>query len=180
MACDLLSLILKSVGGAIASIADDHKTTDLEVNIMIAGLISQVVSLTAFAILCADFAIQPRKRLTERAEVFCCAADLILEGILRMTYNCHFTIYRRSCFRVTELRRGFDSSLANNQVVFMILEGGMLFAATTCQTIFHPHYAFQGSWHDENFGMGKEKSKRTLEGLARFPVYLVPRYYERG
>jgi hypothetical protein len=41
----------------------------------------------------------------------------------------------------------------------MILEGGMLVIATTCQTVFHPHYAFQGNWHDANFGMGRTKTK---------------------
>jgi len=62
MGCDGISLILQSAGGAIASIANTQKGSDLGVHIMIAGLVSQVVSLTIFAALCADFAIQARKR----------------------------------------------------------------------------------------------------------------------
>jgi hypothetical protein len=80
-----------------------------------------------------------------------------LAGLLITT----LTIYARSCFRVAELWGGFHSSLANNQIVFMIPEGAMLLIATTCQTVFHPHYAFQGSWHGTNFGMGKEKPNKS-------------------
>ena len=66
MSCDLISLILQSAGGAMASIADTQKDTDLGVNVMIAGLIAQVVSLTVFAILCADFTYQSRKHWNDR------------------------------------------------------------------------------------------------------------------
>jgi hypothetical protein len=40
----------------------------------------------------------------------------------------------------------------------MALEGGMLFIATTCLTVLHPHFAFQGHWHSANFGMRKDKA----------------------
>lgn len=66
MGCDMISLLLQSAGGAIASGANTQKSSDLGVNIMIAGLVSQVVSLSIFAALCADFAIQARRRWTER------------------------------------------------------------------------------------------------------------------
>ena len=50
----------------MASIADTQEDTDMGVNVMIAGLIAQVVSLTVFAILCADFAFQSRKQWNDR------------------------------------------------------------------------------------------------------------------
>lgn len=70
------------------------------------------------------------------------------------------TIYVRSCFRVAELWGGFHSALANNELVFMLLEGAMLLTATTCQTVFHPHFAFRGNWHNANFSMRKDKTIR--------------------
>jgi len=54
--CDLASLILQSAGGAITSMADTQKDHDLGVNIMIAGLVSQVASTTAFLLVCAHLA----------------------------------------------------------------------------------------------------------------------------
>ncbi|TVY38467.1 Sphingoid long-chain base transporter [Lachnellula subtilissima] len=162
MGCDTISLLLQSAGGAIASGANTQKASDLGINIMIAGLVSQVISLSVFVILCADFAIQARRRWTEReAKHFELRQTFFWKAFLCGLVVATFTIYVRSCFRVAELWKGFHSSLANNEVIFMILEGGMLFIATTCQTIFHPHYAFQGRWTDANFGMGKQKPDRS-------------------
>lgn len=59
--CDLLSLILQAAGGAITSMADDQEQSDLGINIMIAGLASQVVSLVLFIAICAHFGWQVLK-----------------------------------------------------------------------------------------------------------------------
>jgi hypothetical protein len=56
MACDFLSLLLQAAGGAIASGANTKSTSDLGVNIMIAGLSFQVISLALFMSLCLEFA----------------------------------------------------------------------------------------------------------------------------
>lgn len=55
--CDFISLLLQAIGGAITSIADSGSSTqNMGVNIMIAGLSFQVVSLFVFISLSADFA----------------------------------------------------------------------------------------------------------------------------
>jgi hypothetical protein len=58
---DLVSLILQSAGGAIASMADTQEDNDMGVNIMIAGLIAQVVATSAFAGVCLHLAWSIRK-----------------------------------------------------------------------------------------------------------------------
>ena len=52
---DIISLILQAAGGAIAAIANDKKTSNLGVNVMIAGLAFQVVSVALFILICLDF-----------------------------------------------------------------------------------------------------------------------------
>lgn len=54
-------------------------------------------------------------------------------------------------FRVAELSEGFDSSLANNEVSFMILDGTMVVLACLLLTIFHPGISFKGTWTEANF-----------------------------
>lgn len=54
--CDLLSLLLQSAGGAITSISDDAEGSQRGIDIMMAGLWSQVISLSIFIILCSHFA----------------------------------------------------------------------------------------------------------------------------
>jgi hypothetical protein len=58
---DLISLILQAAGGAMASMANTKKDSDLGVHIMIAGLIFQVVSMTVFFAIWGDFALRVRK-----------------------------------------------------------------------------------------------------------------------
>lgn len=70
VSCDLVSLILQAAGGAIASIADDKKTSDLGVHIMVAGLTFQVFSLALFMVICADFALRVRRSGAEKDAAF--------------------------------------------------------------------------------------------------------------
>lgn len=65
------------------------------------------------------------------------------------------TIFVRSVFRVAELQGGFQSSLANNEVVFMILEGAMLAIALLCLTTLHPGICFNGQWNNTAWSFRK-------------------------
>ena len=56
------------------------------------------------------------------------------------------TIYIRSCFRVAELQGGFNGTLANEEVPFMILEGAMVVIAAISLTVAHPGLIFGKSW----------------------------------
>lgn len=58
MTCDLISLILQAAGGAITSIAEVQSLRDTGVNIMIAGLVFQVVSLVLFSILAIEYGVR--------------------------------------------------------------------------------------------------------------------------
>jgi hypothetical protein len=61
VASDLLSLVLQAAGGAIASTANTHSSTQAGINIMIAGLSTQVASMAAFVAVCAQLAWAVRK-----------------------------------------------------------------------------------------------------------------------
>ncbi|KAI4196609.1 MAG: hypothetical protein LQ346_003186, partial [Caloplaca aetnensis] len=60
--CDVFSLVLQAIGGALADTADTHSLQQTGINIMIAGLSFQVVSLSVFMALCADFAWSVRSK----------------------------------------------------------------------------------------------------------------------
>ena len=72
-------------------------------------------------------------------------------------------ILARSCFRVAELSKGFDSALANDQVTFMILEGGLITIACSTLTGFHAGLAFQEAWNTANFKLRNAKKGRELK-----------------
>ena len=68
-------------------------------------------------------------------------SDLILAIALAT-----ITIFVRSCFRVAELKGGFNGTLANNQVLFMVLEGAMVSIAAIAVTLLHPGPVFKDCW----------------------------------
>ncbi|RAH82402.1 putative RTA1 domain protein [Aspergillus japonicus CBS 114.51] len=147
IACDLVCLILQSAGGAITSTAgtDNTSLSDLGINIMIAGLACQVVSLVAFMALAGDFALRMRRHQTQGSGSLLPVdwhAGWKWRGFLISLVVATTTIFIRSCFRVAELKGGFGSALANDQVAFMVLEGVMMILACGAMTAFHPGLVF--------------------------------------
>lgn len=157
--CDLISLVLQALGGAIASGANTQSQSDLGRNIMLAGLIFQVVSLIIFAGAAGDFA---RRVWGNKSRWNVKYIDLVnsrlfksfLTGLLIATV----TIFVRCVYRVAELSGGFNSALfTSDQALFMVLEGAMVSIAVICLTLLHPGLAFQGTWHEANFKFRKAK-----------------------
>ena len=66
MISDFISLVLQGAGGGLAATADTQDSAQTGINIMIAGLSFQVVSLTLFAIACAWFALNVKKNKAPR------------------------------------------------------------------------------------------------------------------
>lgn len=59
--CDLLALILQAIGGGIAATAKDHAGSMTGVHIMVAGLISQVITMAFFLAIWIDFILRTRR-----------------------------------------------------------------------------------------------------------------------
>ncbi|KAK6005243.1 hypothetical protein QM012_008022 [Aureobasidium pullulans] len=153
--CDFISLLLQAVGGALAATQDATDPSRTGVNVMIAGLAFQVVSLTIFIALSMEFAYRAYK--ARESELNFDFFDLRKRTMFRMLPYAiavaTITIYIRCVFRVAELKDGFGGKLANDQTAFMILEGPMIIIATVVLTICHPGIAFGSapSWAAANW-----------------------------
>lgn len=64
MFCDFVSLLLQAIGGAMTATASTPDTLQTGINIMIAGLASQVASMSVFVFLCLHFSWNIRKSPT--------------------------------------------------------------------------------------------------------------------
>ncbi len=158
--CDLFSLILQAAGGGIASGAKSPSQDQLGINLLIAGLSFQVFSLLLFSFCCAEFAYRlwknPQSWSMEHSKLY---ESKLFKAFLYGLAVATMTIFIRSCFRVAELSGGFQGSLANNEISFMILEGAMIIIATSCLTFLHPGIAFRGLWASANFRFRTGKSR---------------------
>jgi hypothetical protein len=122
------------------------------INIMLAGLSCQAVSLFIFATMALEYSY----RLYKNPLSWDTTHSALYESKLFKAFLCGLalatlTIFTRSIFRVAELSGSFHSSLANNQITFMVLEGAMITIACSCLSLLHPGISFRGSWSDVDF-----------------------------
>ncbi|EMC98486.1 hypothetical protein BAUCODRAFT_87156 [Baudoinia panamericana UAMH 10762] len=164
MTSDFLSLLLQAIGGAIADTADNHQDSKKGIDIMIAGLFLQALSLAAFLVVVADFALCCRRgTLDENPAKKQARGRMLFKVFLASLMLATVVVLIRSIFRVAELWGGFNGSLWNDETDFLVLDGAMLAIATICLTAFHPGLAFGDQWHAANWSF---KSKKTVSEVA--------------
>ncbi|KAH6629091.1 RTA1 like protein-domain-containing protein [Boeremia exigua] len=141
---DLISLVLQGAGGGLASAGDPGSSTqDLGTNLMIAGVIFQVVVLIFFGYFLAEYAIRTHRRRDqlsfESMQLFNSRAFRCFMFAIATAY---LVILIRCVYRIPELSGGWRSELMRNEIEFIILEGAMIVIAVGVLTVFHPGYCF--------------------------------------
>jgi hypothetical protein len=144
IAGDLFSLVLQGAGGGIASTADAGSTMqDVGTDLMIAGVIFQVVILSVFGYLLAEYTLRTYRRRDQLSAQamslfhktsFRCFAGAIIAAFIG--------IFVRCVYRIPELTGGWGSELMRDEPEFIVLEGVMIVIAVGALTIFHPGYCF--------------------------------------
>ena len=148
--CDIISLVLQSIGGAMSSTSNGDSSVG--VNIALAGLAFQVVTLTFFCIVVGDYAVRARHTVAKYGlnlnfKVFAAALSLAV-----------LTIFVRCCYRVYELSEGYsrDSEALRDEPLFIGLESVMVIIAAYALIIAHPGPLF-------NRGAGGPAEQERLE-----------------
>lgn len=144
IAGDIFSLVLQGAGGGLASTADPGSSLqDVGTNLMIAGVIFQVVVLAFFGYFLTEYTIRTYRRrdqLTHEAMAlfhktsFRCFMGAVIVAFVG--------IFVRCVYRIPELTGGWGSELMRNEPEFIVLEGVMIVIAVGALTIFHPGYCF--------------------------------------
>ncbi|KAF2995796.1 hypothetical protein E8E13_000103 [Curvularia kusanoi] len=170
--CDLLSLVLQGVGGGMAASADfGSDMQDVGTDLMLAGVIWQVVCLTMFGYLLGEYLFRTYRH---RKELSSQAMDLFHDTKFRLFIMAiilaYLTILVRCAYRIPELSDGWRSELMREEVEFIVLEGAMIVTAVAALTIFHPGYCFpalaaQRAPHNQKSASDPEEDIK-LETLA--------------
>lgn len=113
---DIISLILQAMGGALSSRSDDAAGAKTGVNISLAGLSFQVITLTAFCALFIDYLLAvsrspSRSSVTKNMKIF--LAFMFLSIVL---------VFIRCAYRIAELKDGYGGKLFKEENLFMGLE----------------------------------------------------------
>ncbi|RMZ86488.1 hypothetical protein DV736_g6287, partial [Chaetothyriales sp. CBS 134916] len=147
--CDIISLILQAVGGAMSSTSNG--ASHAGVGIALAGLAFQVATLASFCVLAIDYAWRSRRIWTATP-----LPRRLLIFVFFLSAAAIFILIR-CCYRVYELSEGYSrhSDALRSQPPFIALEGVMIIAAAWCLVAAHPGPVFYSS------DMGQDK--RSLE-----------------
>ena len=140
--CDILSLVLQGAGGGTAASADPGSNAEnVGTDLMIAGIVWQVITLLAFGTLVALFALRCSKNsLSPNAQrLLATTRYKLFAGGLVLAY---LTVFTRCVYRIAELGPGWKNSIMQNEVEFIVLDGVMVAVATICLTVFHPGFTF--------------------------------------
>ena len=152
---DIFSLVLQGAGGGIAATATHGSSMqDVGTNLMIAGVIWQVVCLAVFGICFLDYAIRTNRRRDQlSAEATMLSKKTSFKLFVFAIVTAYTTILIRCIYRIPELANGWRSDIMRNETEFIILEGIMIVIAVLVLTVFHPGFCFPALGNT----MGKNK-----------------------
>ncbi|KAL8916347.1 MAG: hypothetical protein Q9208_008571 [Pyrenodesmia sp. 3 TL-2023] len=161
--CDILSLVLQSVGGALSSTSEGDSSA--AVNVSIAGLSFQVFTLLVFIALTFEYAYRWQKaRRATPSPTPLSRAFKVFVGFLSLAT---VLILIRCIYRIDELSEGYSGDLIHNEGLFIGLEGVMVLVALYCMIVAHPGPVFR-SFDDEKAlddampGVDQERQKEAV------------------
>ncbi|KAJ3180698.1 hypothetical protein HDU87_001811 [Geranomyces variabilis] len=167
---DFISLVLQSLGGALASNHTDADISHLGIHIMIAGVSSQVVSMAAFMLVWIELWLRTRhaSETDKPAEFATLRNSSTFKRFEIALAIATVLIFVRCVYRVVELAGGFDGAVANNEPAFMVFEAPFVAGAAAALSFFHPGRVFKGDWTTAA-SAGKEdrmRGKYSAEGYS--------------
>ncbi|TKA31400.1 hypothetical protein B0A50_02246 [Salinomyces thailandicus] len=158
ISCDLFSIVLQAVGGALASVADDDALLNAGDNVMVTGLVTQVFTLVVFGAFAADYAYAAYRH---RHELNPATVELrrslrfkLFIVALWVAFSC---ILIRCAYRVAELVNGWvHNPILHDQGLFIGLDSVAVGIAALALNVFHPGYCFPKE--QEQIAQGIEKA----------------------
>ncbi|EAW13698.1 RTA1 domain-containing protein [Aspergillus clavatus NRRL 1] len=132
--CDIISLVVQAAGGGLASSESGRAggNTEPGTNTMVAGIIFQMVAITAFVVCGADF-LRRSRRPHLRARFTRGMTYLLAATVFSVV-----CIYVRSIYRTIELLEGWRGYLITHEWFFIGLDGITMVLAVAVYNLVHP------------------------------------------
>ncbi|KAK3377981.1 RTA1 like protein-domain-containing protein [Podospora didyma] len=137
--CDLISLVVQAVGGAMASNESSKVGGDTQpgTHIMVAGIAFQLFTMTIFAGLVLDFLRRVRnKRIAGTLPGGKLPKQIKL--VLVAVFVAFVMIYIRSVYRTIELAQGWEGYLITHEGYFIGLDATLMFVAVAVFLVLDP------------------------------------------
>lgn len=128
--CDSVATAIQVAGAALIGVAySNKKDPSTANNILLAGLVFQVVTFFMFLVLTGVFLFCAKKAISTNSGLRTFLVFLLTATLL---------VYLRTCFRLAETAQGLNQVLATHEVYFACLEFAPIAAAMLIFNIWHP------------------------------------------
>lgn len=152
--CDVISLVMQAIGGAMASIASQkHTSTFIGTNIMVAGIAFQTFTTAIFMGLAIDYAVRCYK------EKSCLNVTQFKSWKIIMFALAISSIFieTRSLYRSVELGQGWSGYLITHEPYFLVLDSLMMLLYIYTLAIIFPGKYIQDVKQDIEMANMQEK-----------------------
>ena len=146
LTCDVTSLALQGVGGALTSTANDAEGRQRGINIMLGGLSFQVATIAIFGFLFVEFLWRTHAshKVSTDLQNASLAQSKRWTAFLWSLGSATILILIRSIYRVAEMAGGYDGKLMKDENTFLVFEGILIVIAVLLLLVFHPGAVMDG------------------------------------
>ncbi|KAI1390041.1 RTA1-domain-containing protein [Hypoxylon trugodes] len=142
-----ITFVLELAGILVSTIQNDQGDVDTGVRVVVVGLAILLVALLVFIGHAMLFSIAVRTRHhpldIKYAGIYNSGAFKIFLAALSLAT---LLLIIRTAFRTVVIAEGYDSSIAQSEILFLILDGLMVFLATLILVAFFPGRVLSDSW----------------------------------
>ncbi|OSD03392.1 RTA1-domain-containing protein [Trametes coccinea BRFM310] len=185
LTADILSLLIQGGGGGIAAAnTNDPDKARLGSDIILGGLIIQIISMSIFCFFMADYAYRRAKDRPFRAPEPVSYAEaglpsgrhvmdrkmmMLVAGVIISTA----LIYIRSVYRIIEFANGFNGSIAHTQILFDLFDGMLVTMAMYTLNIMHPGTLLRATETGAAYAL-TDRSQVSFDRRTSSKAFLAP------
>ncbi|KAK0120004.1 hypothetical protein ONS95_011422 [Cadophora gregata] len=145
VSCDILSILIQTSGAVIASRGTGKVSTGN--NVMMLGLVLQVVTLAIFGGMALDVYFRIKKFSGQHNESNrALRHSKRFKWLLISIFISYIAIFLRCIYRIAEMAGGWRNPIMQDEVSFIILDGVLCWIAVLVLNIFHPGFLFKESY----------------------------------
>ncbi|KAH9900223.1 RTA1 like protein-domain-containing protein [Xylariomycetidae sp. FL2044] len=143
----VVCVILQLAGVIIPTVQDGSYMIDMGIRILVVGLVIQIIALAVFIFHAVLFAIAVRTRHHHLDMKYAHVYESLIFRVFLFAFSfATFLIVLRTAFRIVAVAEGFDSQVAQDEVLVQVLDGVMILLATITLLVFFPARAFGQCW----------------------------------
>ncbi|KAF8965859.1 RTA1-like protein [Flammula alnicola] len=165
--CDVVSLVVQGLGGGIAATAPDLAGANRGANIMLGGIVFQLIVIIVYAVCAIEYFVRYHKRAPVSSGTIIrddksAGSNDAVRGTFTpklrlMSYALIFSttcLFIRAIYRIIELGDGWNGRVIHTQVYFNVLDGAMVILVIYTTNFLHPGVLLAPPRKDETMVLG--------------------------